>query len=689
MGEKRKNGFTLLELMIVIAIIGILAAVTVPRYGSLKDHMNLRSAAKKCLMDIRYAQQLSIDTKDKHGVFFTGTGYDLKNTANSKVIKSVTFGGGIKYTLGSLQTDALAFGPDGAPYQYNESGAYALTNTAEIDLQGSYPNSYAYLQITPKTGEAALSWTSNGSAGEPVVPPDPPGGLEASPGSSRVSLSWTASANTSSYTVKRSATDGGPYSDIQTGVTTTSYIDTTAAAGTTYYYVVTAVNLAGESASSNQASATPIAVPEPPADLTAVPGDSQVFLDWIASANATGYNVKRSTTDGGPYTDIQTGVTVSSYTDTTAANGTTYYYVVTAVNADGESGSSNQVSATPSTVSAPPTDLVASPGDGQVYLSWTGSANATSYTLKRGTTDGGPYPTIWSGITDTFFTDTTAANGTTYYYVVTAVNAAGESGNSNQASATPMAGLQPPTAPVNLTAAPTISGIDLDWSNVASADTYNVKRSTTSGGPYTIVQSGLTVSSYTDTTAAQNTTYYYVVSATNEAGESPDSAEASAAIIISTITLYPSADSYVYTSSPSSNYGTDTRLYFQGDANNTYRSYIKFDLSSISGTITGANLRIYSNYNAKVCEYPDTWTETGITANNAPDPGTWIEIGSFAANWTWKYNDVDVTSYSAAQHSSDGIASFALIGANSTRGTAYSKEYSSRKPELVVTWLAD
>ena len=167
MREKRENGFTLLELMIVVAIIGILAAVTVPRYGSLKDHMNLRSAAKKCLLDIRYAQQLSIDTKDKHGVFFTDTGYDLKNTENSRVIKSVTFGGGIKYTLGSLQTNALVFGPDGTPYQYNEGSTYALTNIAEIDLQGSYPNSYAYLQITPKTGETALSWTSNGATGEP------------------------------------------------------------------------------------------------------------------------------------------------------------------------------------------------------------------------------------------------------------------------------------------------------------------------------------------------------------------------------------------------------------------------------------------------------------------------------------------------------------------------------------------
>ena len=145
----------------------------------------------------------------------------------------------------------------------------------------------------------------------------------------------------------------------------------------------------------------------------------------------------------------------------------------------------------------------------------------------------------------------------------------------------------------------------------------------------------------------------------------------------------------MYKSSPSSNYGTDTRLYYQADAGNTYRSYIKFDMSSIAGTVTDAKIRIYSNYSARICEYPDTWTESGITANNAPDPGTWVEIGSFTDNWTWRYNEVSVTSYCSGQHSSDGTASFALLGANSTRGTAYSREYTSRKPELVITWLAD
>jgi fibronectin type 3 domain-containing protein len=82
--------------------------------------------------------------------------------------------------------------------------------------------------------------------------------------------------------------------------------------------------------------------------LTATAGDSQVNLNWTAVDNAASYNVYRSTTSGGPYTKIATGVTGTTYNDTDVTNGTTYYYVVTAVNSSGtESAYSNEASATP------------------------------------------------------------------------------------------------------------------------------------------------------------------------------------------------------------------------------------------------------------------------------------------------------------------------------------------------------
>jgi hypothetical protein len=79
----------------------------------------------------------------------------------------------------------------------------------------------------------------------------------------------------------------------------------------------------------------------------ASPGNAQVTLNWNASSGATSYNVKRSTTNGGPYTTIATGVTATSFTNTGLTNGTTFFFVVSAVNSIGESGNSNQASATP------------------------------------------------------------------------------------------------------------------------------------------------------------------------------------------------------------------------------------------------------------------------------------------------------------------------------------------------------
>jgi subtilase family serine protease len=90
------------------------------------------------------------------------------------------------------------------------------------------------------------------------------------------------------------------------------------------------------------------------------------------------------------------------------------------------------------TVPNAPTALAATRGNAQVSLTWTGRAGATSYNVKRGSASGGPYSTVGSP-TGTSFTDSGLTNGTTYFYVVTAVNSVGESGNSNEASATPAA----------------------------------------------------------------------------------------------------------------------------------------------------------------------------------------------------------------------------------------------------------
>jgi hypothetical protein len=89
-----------------------------------------------------------------------------------------------------------------------------------------------------------------------------------------------------------------------------------------------------------------------------------------------------------------------------------------------------------------PTNVIATPGNGQVMVSWNTVSSATSYTLKRGTAMGGPFTNVTGAVNipGTSFNNTGLTNGTTYYFVVSATNATGEGPNSTPAvAATPSA----------------------------------------------------------------------------------------------------------------------------------------------------------------------------------------------------------------------------------------------------------
>jgi fibronectin type 3 domain-containing protein len=186
--------------------------------------------------------------------------------------------------------------------------------------------------------------------------------------------------------------------------------------------------------------------PEAPSGLQVdSTGPNSVSLSWTppGTGSPTGYNVKRANSSGGPYTIVGTTTAPTvTYTDS-VTGGSTYWYVVSALTAGGESADSSAVSAAPSLgVPGAPTGLTATPGDNQVALNWNApsAGSPTSYNVKRSTTSGSGYVEITTpgAQTTTSYTDTTAVNGTTYYYVVSAVNAIGEGADSAQADATPV-----------------------------------------------------------------------------------------------------------------------------------------------------------------------------------------------------------------------------------------------------------
>lgn len=229
---------------------------------------------------------------------------------------------------------------------YNETNDYSYIGT-----QTSYA---ANNKVTLYRNGALVYGIEPAGSSEPTNPTIPvaPIGVTATGGNGSVTLNWTASSGATSYTVKRATTNGGPYTTVATGVTATSYTNAGVTNGMTYYYVISASNSAGESANSTQTLATPSAntvpvVPAAPTGVMAMSGNAQITIHWTASSGAVSYTIKRSSTNGGPYTTVATGVTATSYTNTNLTNGTTYYYVVSAVNSAGSSVNSLQVSAIP------------------------------------------------------------------------------------------------------------------------------------------------------------------------------------------------------------------------------------------------------------------------------------------------------------------------------------------------------
>ncbi len=278
--------------------------------------------------------------------------------------------------------------------------------------------------------------------------PTVPAGLTAvAASSSSIALNWNISTDDVAvvgYKIFR----GGIH--IATSATN-AYTDPGLTAGTNYTYNVAAYDAAGNtSALSSSASTTTLAAgvtdttaPTTPANLTATAVTAtQINLSWTASTDnigVAGYEVWQGATN------IAT-VTSTSFSDTGLTANTSYTYTVMAYDAAGNT-SGPSTSATAMTLAAAPVaptapaNLSATAHDGYVTLSWDVVSGATTYNIYWSTTSG-VTKTVGSKITGVFSSQKHSGlvNNTAYYYVVTAVNAYGESVESSEATVTPVNG---------------------------------------------------------------------------------------------------------------------------------------------------------------------------------------------------------------------------------------------------------
>jgi hypothetical protein len=312
--------------------------------------------------------------------------------------------------------------------------------------------------------------------------------------------------------------------------------------GTTYYFGVTAVKSGVEGPISFLVSAIPNAYTlVVPWGVVAVGGDSQATISWNSINGATSYNIYYSTDPAKATTGLGTKLSNvgSPYTVSPLTNGTTYYFVVTAVVGGIESADSMVVSATPVAPSPPsaPIQVSAVAGDSLVTVSWPVVTGAVSYNVYYATNSAGATtssPAKQTGITGTGVTISTIIpglnNGTTYYFVVTAINSfLLESPPSAVVSATPQMAVTP-GAPADVSATSGDRTATISWSAVTGAMSYNIYWDTTQAGATKtsvnkqtgIVGSGYSIS-VTLPMSSNGTPYYFVVTGVNNLLEGPAS----------------------------------------------------------------------------------------------------------------------------------------------------------------------
>jgi fibronectin type 3 domain-containing protein len=194
----------------------------------------------------------------------------------------------------------------------------------------------------------------------------------------------------------------------------------------------------------------------------------------------------------------------------------------------------DEMTVTPATASVPsgPTNLTVTPGNGSATLTWKGSTSGspTSYSVYRGTISDGEAVTPVGTVngTTTTFTDAGLTNGKTYFYNIAANNSAGVSPDSNEVSVTPATATTKPPAPTGLAATGGNGSVSLTWNASAGATSYSVYRGTAPGAEGATAIGTSASNSFTDTAVTNGTDYYYTVTASNTAGASPSSNEASA-----------------------------------------------------------------------------------------------------------------------------------------------------------------
>ena len=508
------------------------------------------------------------------------------------------------------------------------------TSTSYVNTGAAVGTTYYYKVRALNVDGAAGAYSSTVSGAAKAVAPAAPTVTMTYSDGGKPKLTWSAVSGAASYRVYRSESRGTGYSLLGT-TTSTSYVNTGAAVGKTYYYRVKAVNSAGTSAYSNivsgRAKAAIPAAPRVTIGNSSASGKPQ--LTWAAVDGAAKYEIYRSTQQSTGFTLLGT-TTSTSYVNTGAAVGTTYYYKVRALNVDGAAGaySSTVSGAAKAVAPAAPTVTMTYSDGGKPKLTWSAVSGAASYRVYRSESRGTGYSLLGT-TTSTSYVNTGAAVGKTYYYRVKAVNSAGTSAYSNIVSGT--ARTPAPAAPVLKGGTSSASGKpQLTWAAVDGAAKYDVYRSNRADGTFSKVGS-TDKTTYVNTGAVKGVTYFYKIRAVGASGASGFSntvaihvagvVKAPAAVVLSGI----KADAAGITVTWKTTANADTYNVLRRDASNTAWKVIARGVSGTSYKDTTVARGVMYSYTVQgvaadgvtTGPYDTTGKSAKVTASASTTPG--------------------------------------------------------------------
>ena len=401
--------------------------------------------------------------------------------------------------------------------KYSTVTGTSYTNTSYIEDGNTYYYKVRALDANGTAGawSSIVSVTYRAASTGTLPAPTVTGGNDSQ---GRPTLKWNAVTGAAKYEVYRARSMNGDYVKYST-VTGTSYTNTSYLAnGTTYYYKVRALGSDG----SYGPYSTPVSVTyKAPFGAPLVTGskDSQgrPALKWDKVTDAAKYEVYRARSKDGTYslmsTQSATGYTNTSY----LANGTTYYYKVRALKANGTASAySSVVTITYGTVPTPaaPAMRSAKADSAGITVSWDTAANAVTYNVYRTADAGSSWTQVASSVKGSSYKDTTVQKGVKYGYKVRGVAADGKTLGPMSSTGVTAKVTAASTTPdyVKLTSARRVTGgIQLTWESAADAKTYNVYRKVDGASGWTLLASSVSGTTYKDTSGKSGTTYAYTV----------------------------------------------------------------------------------------------------------------------------------------------------------------------------------